>query len=182
MKITEDNVVQQILKRNEKGIAFIIHQYGGLMTAIIKRHLNYHQQDYEECLDDVLLSVWNNIRSFDPSKNTFKHWVAAIAKYKAIDYQRRQITMRNKQLSVAELDESMLQTGPQPEHDRVEELFDQLSAGERYIFEKYYLEGRSSGEIARHFNVKESWVNNKLSRGRKKLRNLWIGNQEKGKG
>jgi RNA polymerase sigma-70 factor (ECF subfamily) len=180
LKITEDNVVQQILKRNEKGIAFIIHQYGGLLTAIIKRQLNNQQQDYEECLDDVLLAVWNNISSFDPAKNSFKHWIAAIAKYKAIDYQRRQSTMQNKQLSVAEMDESIMQTGPQPGHDRVEELLEQLSAGERYIFEKYYLEGRSSGEIARHFNAKESWVNNKLSRGRKKLRNLWIRNQEEG--
>ncbi|UZM99454.1 hypothetical protein OL548_03640 [Lysinibacillus sp. MHQ-1] len=52
----------------KKAIPFIINQYGGLLTAIIKRHLNYQQQDYEECLDDVLLSIWNNIHSFDPKK------------------------------------------------------------------------------------------------------------------
>nr|WP_245699862.1 DNA replication protein [Paenibacillus glacialis] len=57
MKVTEDNVVQQIQNRNEKAISFIIHEYGGLLAAIIKRHLNNQQQDYEECLDDVLLSI-----------------------------------------------------------------------------------------------------------------------------
>ncbi|MFD4820907.1 DNA replication protein [Peribacillus butanolivorans] len=46
MKVTENNVVQQIQNKNEKAISFIINQYGGLLAAIIKRHLNYHQQDY----------------------------------------------------------------------------------------------------------------------------------------
>ncbi|MET3697586.1 hypothetical protein SAMN05877753_106184 [Bacillus oleivorans] len=43
MKITEDNVVEQIMNRNEKTIPFIIHQYGGLLTAIIKRYVHNNQ-------------------------------------------------------------------------------------------------------------------------------------------
>jgi RNA polymerase sigma factor (sigma-70 family) len=172
LKITENNVVQQIQKKNEKAIPFIINQYGGLLTAIIKRHLNYHQQDYEECLDDVLLSIWNNIHSFDPTKNSFKQWIAAIAKYKAIDYQRRKITIQNQQFSVSDIDESMVKTKQSSEKICVDELLDQLPARERKIFEKYYLEGTPSSEIAKEFNEKESWVYNKLSRGRKKLKSF----------
>ncbi|QIC47741.1 sigma-70 family RNA polymerase sigma factor [Lysinibacillus sphaericus] len=174
MKITENNVVQHIQKKNEKAIPFIINQYGGLLTAIIKRHLNYQQQDYEECLDDVLLSIWNNIHSFDPKKNSFKQWIAAIAKYKAIDYQRRQITIQNQQFSVSEIDESMVKAKQPLEENCVEELLEQLSASERKIFEKYYLEGTPSSEIAKEFDAKESWVYNKLSRGRKKLKSFLV--------
>jgi RNA polymerase sigma factor (sigma-70 family) len=177
LKITENNVVQQLQNKNEKGISFIINQYGGLLAAIIKRHLNYQQQDYEECLDDVLLSIWNNIHYFNPEKNSFKQWLAAVAKYKAIDYQRRQITIQNQQFSVSEIDESMLQTN-RPLESCVDELLEQLSASERKIFEKYYLEGTPSSEIAKEFNAKESWVYNKLSRGRKKLKNFLIKNNE----
>lgn len=177
MKITENNVVQHIQNKNEKAISFIINQYGGLLTAIIKRHLNDHQQDYEECLDDVLLAVWNNIHYYNPEKNSFKQWLAAIAKYKAIDYQRKQITIQNQQFSVSELDESMLKAD-QPLESGVDELLAQLSASERKIFEKYYLEGTPSSEIAKEFNAKESWVYNKLSRGRKKLKNFLIKNNE----
>ncbi|PLR80334.1 RNA polymerase subunit sigma-70 [Bacillus canaveralius] len=178
MKITENNVVQQIQNKNEKAIPFIINQYGGLLTAIIKHHLNYHQQDYEECLDDVLLSIWNNIHSFDPEKNSFKQWIAAIAKYKAIDYQRRQIIIQNQQFSVADINESMLKTKQSIETKSVEELLEQLSASERKIFEKYYLDGTPSSEIAKGFNAKESWVYNKLSRGRKKLKKFLIQKNE----
>lgn len=170
MKITENNVVQQIQNKNEKAIPFIINQYGGLLTSIIKRYVYYQQQDYEECLDDVLLSIWNNIYSFDPAKNSFKQWGAAIAKYKAIDYQRRQITIQNQQFSVADINESMLKVKQSTETNGVEELLEQLSASERKIFEKYYLEGTPSREIAKEFNAKESWIYNKLSRGRNKLK------------
>lgn len=178
MKITEENVVQHIQNRNEKAISFIINQYGGLLTAIIRRHLKDQKQDYEECLDDVLLSIWNHIHSFNPVKNSFKQWLAAIAKYKAIDYRRRQIAMQNKQFSVSEMDDLSLRAYHPSETSDIDELLGQLSANEREIFEKYYLEGTPSSEIAQKFNEKESWVYNKLSRGRKKLRNYLVRNNE----
>lgn len=60
------------------------------------------------------------------------------------------------------------------EENCVEELLEQLSASEREIFEKYYLEGTPSSEIAKEFDAKESWVYNKLSRGRKKLKSFLV--------
>ncbi|CAM4369226.1 RNA polymerase sigma-70 factor (ECF subfamily) [Paenibacillus endophyticus] len=177
MKITEHNVVEQLLNKNEKAIAFMINQYGGLLAAIIKRHLNDQQQDYEECLDDVLLSVWQHVHSFDPAKNSFKQWAAAIAKYKAIDYQRKQITMRSRQFSVPDIKENMIHSVTLPENI-IDEALEQLTPSERHIFEKYYLEGTPSSEIAQAFQAKESWVHNKLSRGRKKLKRFLIKSTE----
>jgi RNA polymerase sigma factor (sigma-70 family) len=175
LNITENNVVQHLQNKNEKAITFIINQYGGLLTAIIKRHVNYQHQDYEECLDDVLLAIWNNIHQFNPEKNLFKQWIAAIAKYKGIEYQRKQIILRNKQLSVSEIDDFMLRAD-RPTVSNVDELLEKLSASEREIFEKYYLTGTPSNEIAKEYNAKESWVHNKLSRGRKKLKKMWLKN------
>lgn len=89
MKITEENIAEAVRKGDEKAIRFIIDRYGGLLAAIIKRHLPHDHHDYEECLDDVLLAAWQHIDSYDPSQNSFKQWLAAIAKYKAIDYRRK---------------------------------------------------------------------------------------------
>lgn len=60
-----------------------------------------------------------------------------------------------------------------------ENLLDELPELERSIFEKYYIEGFPSREIAKQFNTKESWVHNKLSRGRKKLRSILMRNEVK---
>lgn len=58
-------------------------------------------------------------------------------------------------------------------HD-MEILLNELSDVERTIFKKYYIEGVPSREIAAYFKSKESWVHNKLSRGRKKLKNILL--------
>ncbi len=178
MIISEDNVVEQIKHKNEKAIAYLIRQYGGLLTVIIKRQLSDRNRDYEECLDDVLLAVWTHIHAFDPERNSFKQWVAAIAKYKAIDYRRKQLALNSKQFTVAEIDDCMLVDNQEAETQDVAELLDQLSDQERTIFKRYYLEGHPLDEIAQQFNRKESWVYNKLSRGRKKLRQYGIRNHE----
>lgn len=177
MKITEDNVVQQIKSRNEKAIPFIIQLYGGLLAAIIKRHVQYNQQEYEECLDDVLLAIWHNIDAWDSGKNTFKQWIAAIAKFRAIDYQRRMIKNQQQFIHI-EITDDLYNKQPILPDDNVEEVLAHLSSTERAIFEQYYLEGVPSHEMAQQMNVRESWIHNKLSRGRKKLKQILIPKKE----
>lgn len=172
MKVSEENVVQQIKVKNEKAITFMIQQYGGLIHTIIYHHLRHSREDQEECLDDVLLAIWYNINSFNPTKNSFKNWIAAVAKYKAIDYQRRYIKRLQQQFSVSEIEESMMKRKEEVFSRDVSILFEQLSTEDRRIFERFYLEDEPSSHIAEELNVKVSWIYNKLSRGRKKLRHF----------
>jgi len=107
LKITDTNVVQQLQQRNQKAISFVIKQYGGLIAAVVRRYIHDSYSEYEECLDDVLLAIWHNIESYDPDKKPFKHWVAAIAKYKAIDSLRKRAALQQKQLNVPEISDDM---------------------------------------------------------------------------
>lgn len=174
MKITEDNVVQQVAEGNENALSFVIQTYGGLLNTIIRRYMYGNHQDFEECMDDVLLAIWQHINSYDPQKNEFKQWVAAIAKFKAIDYQRKADRIRNKTVA-AEINDDLYPSSTQPSYEEeVEELLSGLSQKERTIFAKYYLEEIPLREIASQFQEKESWVHNKLSRGRKKLKKMVI--------
>lgn len=174
MQITEENVVEAIQKRNENAIRFIIDHYGGLLSAIIKRHLPDDLRDYEECLDDVLLAAWNHIDSYDPTRNSFKQWLAAIAKYKAIDYQRKRLAEKGRLTVLDSMEPSTRQGIQSPQEQELAELLAPLTPMEREIFHKYYVEGTPSHEIAEHFKAKPSWVHNKLSRGRKKIRDYFF--------
>lgn len=175
--LTEDNVVQQLKLKNEESLSYILQTYGGLLNAIIRKYLQQNQQDIEECLADVLVSVWYHIDSFNPDKNEFKQWIAAIAKYRAIDYLRK--TERKKRhISQFELNESIAsQTVSDTFVLDTESLLDGLSDIEKSIFKNYYVDGQPLKEIASHFHVRESWVHNKLSRGRKKLKKLLLKNE-----
>lgn len=177
MTINETTIVQAIIHRDERAIAFIIAHYGGLLSAIIKRYVMFSQQDYEECLDDVLLAIWNNIGSYDESRNTFQQWIAAIAKYRGIDYYRKLKGDRQRFAAGEWADQLEAKTCEVAAVD-IEELLDCLSPDERKLFRSYYLEGVPSREMAEEMNVRESWIHNKLSRGRKKLRQWLISRNE----
>ena len=174
MKITNENVVQQIIIKNEKTIPYLINNYEGLLNSIIRRYLNGNQQDIEECFADVLTSIWFHIDSFDPTKNKFKQWIAAIAKYRAIDYMRKTEKIKRFGSKFGFDEHEYTQSMVEPSGVDLSSILNTLSATERAIFEKYYLEGVPSNEIAKEYKVKQSWVHNKLSRGRKKLKTILV--------
>ena len=61
MKITEENVVEQLMMKNEKALFYIVDQYGGIIKSLIKKYLGNLETIQDECLDDVLLLIWNNV-------------------------------------------------------------------------------------------------------------------------
>lgn len=48
----------------------LIDNYRGIITAIVRKHLGVLINHEDECIDDVLMSIWNNIKRFGSSKNT----------------------------------------------------------------------------------------------------------------
>ncbi|RSD28733.1 sigma factor-like helix-turn-helix DNA-binding protein [Mesobacillus subterraneus] len=175
MLVSDENVVEQIMLKNEESMAFVLDRYGGLLNAVIRKYLHANQQDIEECLADVLVSIWFHIHSFDQERNEFKQWIAAIAKYRAIDYVRK-TEREKKSVSSLKMNEG-IGSGQQPGGFDADSILSRLSTEERAIFEKYYLEGVPTKEIANQFHAKESWVHNKLSRGRRKLKNILLNNE-----
>ncbi len=63
-------MIKYIKKKKEKGMELLIDNYRGIITAIVRKHLGVLINYEDECVDDVLMSIWNNIKRFDSSKNT----------------------------------------------------------------------------------------------------------------
>ncbi|MEH7360105.1 sigma-70 family RNA polymerase sigma factor [Priestia megaterium] len=167
----DDWIVGCIRRKKEKGLELLIDQYGGLITAIVRKHLGTLKGYEEECVNDVLLAVWHHIHRFDSEKNTFKNWVAAVAKYKAIDYQRKYIKTQHESLGEAEFGETPGVHNVQ--RDDVEELLGHLSEGDRELFKAYYLQEVELKQIAEKQQTTISNLYNRLSRGRKKLKAIF---------
>lgn len=174
MKIGEKNYIKQLKLHNEKALAYVIDEYGGLLMSVIRKHLFYLPQRQEECFDDVLLKLWQNIDSFDETKNTFKNWAAAVAKYQAIDYLRsyqRELQTVNIEDEVIVHEDKALSDMIDNEISReLEQMLDCLKPRDREIFYKLYVEEKSIGEISQETGLKQDVIYNRLSRGRKKLR------------
>lgn len=177
MKITEVNVVQQLKKRNEDALHYVIDHYGGLIKSIVGRHLYQFQHVYDECVDDILLGIWNHIESFHAEKNSFKNWIAAISKYKSIDYKRKYV----KFLAGQSLEEGDVESTLDDQIREInkelsletESLLSQLNAEDRELLINYYVNEKDTATLANELQVNKSAIHNRLSRGRKKLRKLF---------
>ena len=166
----DELIIKYIKKKKEKGMELLIDNYRGIITAIVRRHLGVLINYEEECVDDVLLSIWDNIKSFDNSKNSFKNWICAISKYKAIDYKKKYLS-KIEYIDMSEtiyyIDEQLLKSEIEEE---VNDILSHLNESDRTLFKQHYLEGHTLKEIAFKNNISVSNIYNRISRGRKKIR------------
>lgn len=174
MKIGEKNYIKQLRLHNEKALAYVIDEYGGLIMSVIRKHLFYLPEKQEECFDDVLLKIWQNIESFDENKSTFRNWAAAVAKYQAIDYlrsYRKELqTVNIEDAVIVQEDHALAGMIEKEINSEVEKMLECLKPKDRELFYKLYVEEKSMKQISCETGIKQEVIYNRLSRGRKKLR------------
>lgn len=169
MKITEKNYIQELQRKNEDALEFVVKNYGGLLKAVINRILYNFHEDAEECLYDVILKIWNNIDSYNESKK-FESWIAAIAQYSALN--RLRVLKRLEPLAdIAELpiaDKNDL-TGNESFDNFFSELISCLSEEDKIIFTKIFWYGDSIEETAKELGKTRNTLYKRISRGKQKI-------------
>lgn len=76
-------------------VFFINESYSKKIFSVAYGILNNSELS-EECLNDVLLKIWDNIKYFNREKEKFYPWIIAITKNTAIDIRRKEIKHFNK--------------------------------------------------------------------------------------
>ncbi|MBU5306900.1 sigma-70 family RNA polymerase sigma factor [Clostridioides mangenotii] len=174
MKIDENNFISELRNKNEKALYFVIDNYGWIIKSTVKKSLYNLIGHQEECINDVLLAVWDNIDSFDEEKNSFKNWLAAISKYKAIDYQRKYLkNLKDENIENTEIasTDNLLEKVLEKEVQKsLEKLLTPLKPEDKQIFLMVYLEEKDLDEVSKELGLTKSVIYNRLSRGRKKLK------------
>lgn len=176
MKITESNFVLQLKNKNEKALEYVLDHYGWIIKSIVKKHL-YNLESYqEECINDILLGIWNNIYSYDHNKNSFKNWIAGISKYKSIDYKRKYLKdLENQSLSNFELkinDNSFSELIKNELSEDLDELLNCLKSEDKELFLKLYVEEKEIEYVSKETGLKRDIIYNRVSRGKKKLKKI----------
>ena len=165
----DDKIVAGIIKKDQKAVELLVDEYGGLIWSIVKFHLSVFEVYQEECRNDILLAIWQNIDRYDANKNSLKNWIGAISKYKCIDYKRKYY----KELRLEALDETIPDTKntfEQTMQNEIDSLLSGLSPGDRELFYRHYILGEKVETIAKDFHKSSGYFYNRLSRGRKKLK------------
>lgn len=176
MKIDENNFIKQLENRNQKALYYVMEKYGWVIKSIVKKHMYNMKNMQGECINDILLGVWNNIESFECNRGDFKNWLAGICRFKCIDYKRKYLKELNHEnindlnISRDDVEEKALENELSSE---LESLLDCLSEKDRDIFYKAYVEKMDVDEVSREFGVKKHVIYNRISRSRIKIRNIF---------
>lgn len=169
MKINEENFLLEIKNRNSKALEYIIDTYSNLVFKVILNVLgSENKESAKECVNDVFLLVWNKHNLYNPKKSSFKNWLLAVSKYKAIDYKRK-LAKQNNDL---ELQEQLLFSKGSIEDsyilkEKKEELLNFLDKGnkiDKEIFIRKYIFDEDADKIAEHLNLSKGAVYNRLWR------------------
>lgn len=166
------------MSNNILKIEDIMNDYTNYIYTIIRNsYINLPDEDVEEIVLDVFLTIWNNQNKLDINKKLSSYIVGITRnlikkKYRnnitndnIEDYEDQLVDLTNIELAFSE-------------NERKKEILkalEKMKNEDKEIFIQYYYEERNIKEISKIFNISESKVKSKLFRIRKKLKKVLNG-------
>lgn len=176
MEINERNFVRQLKKRNEQALLYIIDHYGWVLKTVVKRQMGTLPHLWDDCMNDTLMAVWDNIDSFDPVKSEFQNWLAGVCRFKALSYVRKYINASREDLveQMPEWEDEAAEREflRQEYEEEINRILSYLKDEDARIFRLIYLEELTMDEVARRMNMSKTAIYGRVSRGRKQLRQI----------
>ena len=170
----EEKLLMRLKNGKRNAIDEAIAVYTPYLSTVLYNMLGNRlpKEDIEEILSDVFVTLWRNADTIDLEKGTLRAYLAAVARNFALK-------KLNKQRDYTSLDEIELpDEAPIPEENTAESVvWDAvMSLGEpdNEIFVRYYIFGEKIREIAKATGLNPSTVKTKLSRGKRKLKEILL--------
>ena len=176
---TDEKLLTLLQRRDEAALNAIQRQYGRQALRLAQNILG-SQTDAEECVNDALLDLWNSVPPAEPS--SFLSFFSLLVRRRAIDRVRYLTAERRAKGeyagSLEEL-ESILPAQSESEDDEeiftcIQDFLDGLSPRDRRIFLLRYFRFCSHREIGALVGMRESAVNMRLTRMRKRLKDALL--------
>lgn len=173
--VQEQEMIAQLLQKDERGMEALLLHYGPLMRYIIAPILP-DPQDREECLSEVSIRVWSRIAQFDPARGSWTAWLTAVTRNTARNFQRSAQHRPGTQA----IPEGTPAPGASPEEailqaERSAALHDalaRLGQNDRALFYRKYYYLQSTAQIASELGMTVRAVEGRLYRLKKQLRRM----------
>ena len=159
-----------ILLQNDpaRGLEEAIGRYGGAVKTICTAILGPGcPQDVEEAMADSFVALWRGLDRYDPAR-PLAGWVYGIARRTALGRAARWEELPDT-LEAEDADPADWAAARQ-QQEAVRRAIGQLPQPDREIFLRRYYLYQTMGEIAAQLGLAPKTVENKLCRGRKRLR------------
>lgn len=180
---TISELLQAIAQGDEKAVTRLYRHYYGFVYAYARHKLN-NDADAEEVAADTLLAVCRKPDSYS-GQARFSTWLCSIAKFKAIDFIRRDA----RHVDTEPIDDSIAESHAAPNWDFVDSMVqaedeealrlcrDRLPEEQREALFWVFYQGDSVETVAERQGCPEGTVKSRLFNARKRLKDCltrWI--------
>ncbi len=166
----ENTIIRAVLDGDIESFRLLVERYQKPVMGMIKNLIN----DYHGCEDiaqDVFLTAYKKLSSFDPDRSSFSTWLFTIARNKSIN-----ATKKKRTLSTSNLPENPDSSTPvnslaqQEFFDRLDEVLKTLPIKLKTAFVLAEFEKLPYEQIAQIEGSRIGTIKSRINRAQKKLR------------
>jgi RNA polymerase sigma-70 factor (ECF subfamily) len=171
--ISNEKLITKLKAKELKALEYLIDNYSNFVFKVSYSVLN-NLESSEECTNDVMLKVWDNINSFKGDITQFPKWLVVITKRQAIDMLRKEkkhknnIVLEDKIMYYSKGVEEEVQEKISVEN--INKKVQALDRNSREVILRKSFKGETVNDISKELGISVSAVSNRLLRARKKLR------------
>jgi len=172
----ETALLQRIVARDERAIEALYSRYGGPLYSLAYQ-VTRSERFAQDVVQEVFIAVWKDAARFDPARGNVGPWLFSLARHKAIDFVRREQTVRKRTADV-DLDFEVSPDDVDQEawlgirRDRVRAAITELTAPQREALELAFFGGLTHVEVAERLGIPLGTAKTRIRSGLLRLRDV----------
>lgn len=150
-------ILARVVERDERAIEQLYSRYSGPVYSLAYQ-VTRSERFAQDVVQEVFIAVWKDAARFDPARGNVGPWLFSLARHKAIDFVRREQTVRKRTADV-DLDFEVAPDDVDHEawlgirRDRVRAAIAQLSETQRTALELAFFGGLTHVEVAERLEI-----------------------------
>ena len=173
MAPVEKEILRLFEEGNVKAMNLLYDHYSDALYGIVLRMVG-DEALASDVLQESFVKIWQNSRSYDPSKGRLFTWLLRIVKNKAIDSIRKTGRKAEIQteLKIVHKGDTSDSKDPTLQHD-LNTVLSNLDKDQRNLIEHSYILGYSHPEIAEKFDLPLGTVKTRIRNAMQELRSIF---------
>lgn len=162
----DETIISRLKSQDEASLDLLKQGYLPLMLYILKSFPLTHE-DKEECINDILVKIWNSKETFIEERISLKNYIALITRRQALNY------VRKKKYDFPSYQDMDI-FGKEDTYESIpwNEIVHKLTKKQKSLFYRRYYYFQSIDTISLELGMTYKSVESHLYRLRKKLQNI----------
>jgi RNA polymerase sigma-70 factor (ECF subfamily) len=168
----ESELIKLLKQKDEQAFSYLYNTYGNALYGIVKQIVG-DEEIGSDVLQEVFVSIWRNIDSYDSSKGRLFTWMLNIARNAAIDNTRSknyQQSLKLMPITENELSHPIIRPGY--DDYGLKKVIHKLKNEERILIDLSYYQGFTHDQIAKALNIPLGTVKTSLRNALTQLKTM----------